>query len=347
MTFVVGSRANSAAAQFPDSVTSALSHAAAAGQDVTLIRLDGRPEPFLQTKLQSTAQNSVARQDELSSFLGTISKQLATGTKAKIPQADDLSALSVASRSTPPGGTIVFADSGLQTVAPLNFSQNDLLLAQPSDIVDFLKRSRLLPDLSGRNIIFLGLGNTALPQQGLDEMLRSNLSQIWLSIAKAAGACVDNIVSAASQEPISGVPIVTPVNLPPPPAPPRACGDTVLNDQNNVGFLPNTTTFRDDAAARTTIAEIADIARAGNQKIDLIGTSARYGSNQSQIDLSQRRAARVRDVLVELGINSGRISVTGVGSLSAEFYTPDGGPNALEPAAAAQNRRVIARLICH
>jgi hypothetical protein len=50
--------------------------------------------------------------------------------------------------------------------------------------------------------------------------------------------------------------------------------------------------------------------------------------------------------MVEQGISPERITATGVGSFSDEFYEPDGGPEKLDPAIASKNRRVIARLTC-
>ena len=127
--------------------------------------------------------------------------------------------------------------------------------------------------------------------------------------------------------------------------PPKRCGDTELGEQNNVGFEPGTTTFRNENAARREIGLVVDQARDGAQHIDLIGTTARYGPRDTQLDLSRRRAEKVRDIMIELGFGGDRISLSGVGSYS-DLYQSDGGPEQLDPGKAVRNRRVVARLIC-
>lgn len=345
MTVVIGARANSTVPTLPDGLATLLTEVAAAELPITLIRLDGKPQSVFRDNLTYTKKTGPARDEELAAFLSSVRAAFTGPALAQAPEADVLAALSEASRATPAGGTIVMLDSGLQTTAPLDFRRDDLLLAEPVDIVEYLQRSELLPDLAGRSLVLVGLGNTAEPQPVLDGRLRRNLLDIWRAIGEAGRACVD--VVETSDPPVS-VPDAPPVGLvPPPPPPPRptTCGDTVLGEQNNVGFRPDTTVFRDESAARAEIGKIADVARDGRQRIELIGTSARHGSRDGQIDLSQRRADRVRDILIEAGIATDRITTRGVGSYS-EFYIPDGGPDNLDPGPASQNRRVIARLSC-
>lgn len=346
MTIVIGARANSAVPELPASLVQLLTDVADAQQQITLVRLDGMPDPFFRETLNYTTNTGPAREDELNAFLEKVAAQFSSGALATVPEADVLSALSVASRTTPAGGTVVMLDSGLQTVTPLDFRVNDLLLAEPGEVVDFLTDAELVPDLAGRNLVFVGLGDTAAPQPGLDDRLRRNLRAIWNAVGDAGGACIDDADAGNRQISVEGVPAVGTVPLPQPLSPPTQCGDTVLGEQNDVGFLPGTTDFRNEGVARTEIGRIVDQARDGNQRIELIGTTARAGTREGEIRLSQQRAGRVRDIMVEQGITADRITVTGVGSYSDEFYIPDGGPDSLDPAIAAQNRRVIARLTC-
>lgn len=346
MTIIVGARANSAVPELPAPLVEVLKKVADAQQQITLVRLDGRPDPFFRQTLTYKTNTGPARDDELNIFLGTVASQFRGPALAQVPEADVLSALSVASRTTAAGGTVVLLDSGLQTVAPLDFRENDLLLAEPADVADFLTEARLLPDLARRNLVLVGTGDTAAPQERLDDRFRANLRGIWRSIGEAASACVDDVPVGGREVSVEDVPAVSTVALPEPPDPPPPCGDTVLGEQNNVGFLPHRTDFRDDPAARAQIQLIVDQARDGKQQIKLIGTTARHGPRADQIDLAERRATRVRDIMVEQGIAENRITVSGVGSFSDEFYIPDGGPDNLDPAIASKNRRVVARLTC-
>ena len=280
-------------------------------------------------------------------FLGGFRKAFAD-TRAAAAEADVLSALSLAGRQTTPGGTVIMLDSGLQTVAPLDFRQSDLLLAEPADIVEYLRSQQLLPMLEGRRLIMLGLGEVAAPQAKLDQRLIDRVTAIWRAVGEAAGACVEDIQGLGGRESTS-VTAVPPVGLVPLPAPvpPRGrCDEFVLDGRNNVGFTPGTTTFRNESDARAEIQKIVDLAVNDVQRVEVIGTTARQGTRAYQIDLANARAQKVADIMAERGIDRSRMTaVTGVGSFS-DYYTEDGGPGTLNPGKAEQNRRVIVKLVC-
>ena len=77
----------------------------------------------------------------------------------------------------------------------------------------------------------------------------------------------------------------------------------------------------------------AEIARRPAPEIVVIGHTDRVGSVPYNDALSLRRAERVRDELVKLGIPRGRISVAGRGAREPEVRTA-------EKVAVARNRRV-------
>lgn len=343
LAVVIGARANSAVPVLPADLGGLLNDTAGAGQRIVLVRLDGNPEPVLDAAAVLDGANDGTRDDQLGAFLDLVAG--AFSAKAIAPEADVLAALSLAGRSTGPGSTIVVLDSGLQTTAPLDFRKDDLLLAQPGDVKDYLAKEELLPDLAGRTLLLVGMGNTADPQPRLDDHLRRNLVDIWTAVGEGSGACVQAVLTGAAQHSVPGVPPVGVVALPEPVPPPDRCGDIVLSEENNVGFTENTTDFRDEAAARAEIGSIVDRARDGGQRIEVLGTTARWGSREGQVDLSRRRAERVKQIMVEQGIAEERISTDGEGSYSS-FYVPDGGPDALVPGPAGRNRRVIVQLIC-
>jgi OmpA family len=75
--------------------------------------------------------------------------------------------------------------------------------------------------------------------------------------------------------------------------------------------------------------------------VTLTGTTADVGDKPGQVELSTKRAAAVARVLAGLGVPSSSMTAKGVGSDFPGYvndHTPDG---ALDPAAAAQNRKVI------
>ena len=270
-TLVVGARANTPVPALPPAVTVLTSDAVGAHKQVTLIRLDGSPKVVFSQSFTIDAGNSGARKSEVNGDLGVIQREFNGPMHAQAPQADVLTALTLAARATPPGGNLVLADSGLQTVSPLDFRHDNLLQAEPAEVTTFLKKQQLLPDLTGQHVVLVGLGNTAAPQAQLNNRLHKGVIAIWRQIALAGGATCVGVSDAPDTQPsLTGVPAVGVVSLPAPVSF-KACGETDLGNGGSVGFLPNQAVFRDPAAARSTLHGLAGMLRDGQQKVELIG----------------------------------------------------------------------------
>lgn len=345
LAMAVGARANSPS---PDiSAEGALINGAArARKRITLIRIDGSPQPAYGGAFTTTDTTSGAVQNDLNTYLARIEAVFTGPIHARAGGADVLGALTMAAQSTSPGGNVVVIDSGLQTVAPLDFRKGGLLAASPGDVVTFLRKQHLLPDLNGRHVILAGFGNTAAPQPRLDLAQRRNVADIWRQIALAAGAACVRLDTHPNGSPaVTGVPPVAIVPVPKPPTI-RACGTTILNADNHVNFVANKAIFIDPGGARATLAQLADKLRNGGQRVELIGSTATWGPVESRIVLSERRAAAVKRELVSLGIAASRIHTQGDGS-SWPGRVPDiGAGGVLLPGPAAADRAVIAQLTC-
>jgi OOP family OmpA-OmpF porin len=346
VTLAVGARANSAAPVLPPAIVDLMREAAKQSQAVSLVRVDGSPTVSFQGTFRTDAANDVARDNELAMFISDVQSRVAA-LLPKAPEADVLAALGEAARITPEGGTVVLIDSGLQTTGQIRFQDPGTFGADPNEFVAYLRARSLMPSLTGRSVVLVGLGNTAEPQAALDPSLRTRVTALWQTVATAAGAsCVEVIDTAASRSSVTTDVPVTLVTLPTVP-PFQPCGETVLRDGDTVGFLPDQAVFREPAAARATLQELAALVINGRQAVELIGTTAMAGpSEESRIDLSNRRAEAVKAVLVELGVPAERITTRGVGATWPD-RVPDIAPDgSLIPWAAAQNRSVIVRLSC-
>jgi outer membrane protein OmpA-like peptidoglycan-associated protein len=346
VTLAVGARANSPAPVLPPAIVDLMREAAKQSQTISLLRVDGSPTVAFQGVFRSDAANDVARNSELEQFISATQGRV-TALLPKTPEADVLGALGEAARITPEGGTVVLVDSGLQTTGQIRFQDQGTFGADPLEFVDYLENRSLMPRLSGRAVVLIGLGNTAEPQAALDPSLRNQVTALWRSVVEAAGAsCVQVIDTAASRQSVNNDVPVTPVSLPTV-EPFQPCGDTVLHDGDTVGFIGDQANFRDPAAARRTLQELADLLIGGRQLVELIGTTAKAGNNEaSRVRLSQRRAEAVKSVLVEFGVPEARITTRGVGTSwpdRVNDIAPDG---SLIPWAAALNRSVIVRLSC-
>jgi len=349
MALAVSGRANSPEPGLPSSVQQAAISvvAGAADQKVqpkfTVVDVDGRPTVAGSDTYRTDAGNAIAAQDDQNAFLSGLGKAV-SGVRAQSPEVDVLGALGLAARSVQGSrpGTVVLVDSGLSTVAPLDFRQQGLLDAPVADTVAFLRDHQALPNLSGSTVVLSGLGDTAAPQPPLDTAQRTELVNLWKGIAQASGAaCVAVVDEPRAGDAPSDVPPVSTVTVPPPPTitPGKA---TALPDDGSVGFQPDTAEFRDRNAARGVLAPFADFLKQGpTRRLALTGTSARAGTTASQVALSTQRAEAVKALLVELGASPGQITTKGVGS-QFPGYVNDIGPDRKQlPGPASVNRKVI------
>jgi OmpA-OmpF porin, OOP family len=192
LAVAVGDRANSPKPELPTEVGPELDKImddTARGvpdRGVTLVRVDGRPTIGCVMTFSSNAKNPIAARHDRAQFVATVQARVAE-LAAVEKGADPLTALSRAAAAAGQGGTVVLVDSGLQTVAPLDFSAAKLLDADTDHLVAQLAKAGELPDLHGRRVVLAGIGYTAPPQASLSENQRAHLIELWQKIVTAAG----------------------------------------------------------------------------------------------------------------------------------------------------------------
>ena len=344
LALAVGARSNVPTTRFPPAVGALLQTAANDQQQISLIRIDGQPKIFMQQPFSTTAQNGPARQADLNKYLNeTIEPALRTTIHAQVPEADILTALNLAASATGPDGNIIVIDSGLQTVAPLQYQQRGMMMAQPADIVGFLRQQKLIPDLRGRHVLLSGFGYTAAPQPVLNQAERDNVIAQWEAIIRAGGGCVTADPVANTTVEVAGSPSVAIAQLPPPTVI-HPCGTTVLSDSGSVGFVVGTATFRNPSAADATLRQLASTLKGSDEPVTLIGSTSSEGGDAVNNPLSQQRADAVKSTLQSMGIASGRIASTGEGSHYPGRVNDLGPGGELLPAQAEQDREVIVQL---
>ncbi|MGH3901305.1 MAG: OmpA family protein [Pseudonocardiaceae bacterium] len=342
LAVIVGAHSNMVAPSLLDTITTEIDTASELGSPATVIVDDASPTASAPLSLKAANDNPLYRQDQVNQL-----KTLIDQTRADSPEVDLLAAISLAARSvTDAAGpkTIVVIDSGLQTTGALRFQDSDgaLLDASPDEVVEQLRRTQQLPNLTGMRVVFTGLGDTAPPQQPLPQPARAALVALWTKIVEAAGGKAEvKQAPLPSTRTIDGLPPVTIV-----PVAAKSIGPlpsiTVLRD-GTVGFVPDQAVFRDSAQARAVLADYAREITNGRRAL-LTGTTASAGTSEYRLRLSQQRANAVRDLLVSLGAPADRITTRGLGS-DFPGYVPDHDPQGnLNPIPAAQNRQVIIEL---
>jgi len=237
-------------------------------------------------------------------------------------------------------------DSGLQTVDPLDFRQ-EFLTASPTDISNWLKVNGLLPDLAGRTVLLAGLGDTAAPQPALNDALRRGLVAIWRQIAREAGAsCVATVTAPAVGAALEGLPPVSVVPLPQTPSLRLSCLPASFPTASTIGFVGDSTTFRDPAAAGATLRALAEDIRKRNRRVTVTGTAASGRTRDVELSVSLGRARAVAQELVRYGVPADLVIVRAVGSDFPGFVDDVDAEGTLIPVRAATNRSVILQLDC-
>ena len=333
----MGARANSPKPQIPKSVTDYL---AEIPQDrgITIVRVDGAPSVACGRKFHSDAKNPTALAQDRHNFGKRAMGELRRAV-AQQPEADPLAALTLAGVAAGPKGTVVLADSGLQTKAPLDFRTDGLLFLPPEEIVAQLRSSKLIPDLTDRTVVLAGIGWTAPPQKQPHEGIRQRLLAIWKAIVEAGGGKVEVLDTPNSADAVTKDPTVSPVSLPDADPVQPACGtEIVLPDGGAVGFQPNTAAFREPGRARSTLLTVADFLRQNPAaKVTARGSVAHYGVNVKNAGLALDRARAVTDTLVSLGVDRGRVTALGDG------WGPfEGKGDEIDQ----RNRRVVLKIDC-
>lgn len=231
---------------------------------------------------------------------------------------------------------LVIYDTGLCTSGELSFLNEDLSKLLFSDnipqeaidvLIDGLDSQRLIPDLSGIQVTWYGLGAVAGEQgvqgeQGKQSKLSrssvENLKTIWAAILKAANALPSDNKQAEDGYfvPTKTMPkaqydkIVTPVTPPPADNTEPTESTTNLGDElrlENVEFEDNEAIFVSEQTARNILASYADMLKTNpDRTVILVGTTADPKKNGGDKNLSEERAKKVKGILCELGVSEDR-----------------------------------------
>ncbi len=350
VVFVVGGHEGRPAPVVTSSMHAAADAAVREGSAIGLVDLDGQPRLVRAGAFSDPGVNPLAGQAAQQHFLMSLQGAI-EHMRAAFPHADVLTALNVAGRAVRAacrhGGTIYLEDSGLQETGLVNFRQIGMLGARPADVVSFLARQHDLPHLAGIAMVLAGCGDTAPPQRPLSIGQQDNVAAIWSAIAKAGGALSVRV----DQAPLSGppprhVPQVSLVPVPAAPVFPSHPGPSsprfVFPDNGPVGFEPGAAVFRDPTAAYAALRQLARYLVANPAaRIELTGTTARWGPLTGAVALSWRRADAVKAALVHMGAAPGQIKTRGLGWRFRSYINDQGPEGTLLPGPAEHNRSVI------
>lgn len=238
---------------------------------------------------------------------------------------------------------IIICDSGLSTTGALSFINYDYknLIMREGDVTDDeitklieeLKLKKEIPDLSGFQIYWYGIGLVDGAQPRLTKQAISNLTAVWRTILNSASAEVQFL----SVNPIDD-------SEPPEPLPPVSAvlTDDVSLSESELGFKPGLAEFIEETEESRRKCLSAFVADAKNNKILLVGTTSSGGGSGDGIELSNQRVAAVKKELIELGVPEKNINTIALGTRHHK-YNPNefiNGKYISDSIAAIENRSV-------
>jgi outer membrane protein OmpA-like peptidoglycan-associated protein len=341
LAIVVGAHSNMPAPELSGVADAELETAVVAESYLALVVADGKPFESATGRLLASDENDTARDQDREANRRMVRGGLADAA-AVTPEVDLLGALDVAARSISSASgrhAVVVVDSGLSTVAPLDFTEPGMLDADPAELAASLAAAGELPALDGADVVFQGLGDTADPQPAIGRAQRTNLIAIWTAIAEAAGA---GDVRVEESQLDGDAPAGRPhVSIVPPGSSVECTPGRVVLTGGDVAFRADSAEFVDAAAAAETLRPIAAQLATGGLTATVTGTTARVGDDAGQERLSRERAQAVADTLAGLGVPAGALTVVGLGSHFPEYVVDSDTAGNLVPAAAAANRKVV------
>ena len=211
----------------------------------------------------------------------------------------DMLGLLVGVGRQPGEATVLVVSSAVQGTDPVNLGVLGFDF-DPNTVVDDLQARNLMPNLSGKTVIFVGMGDVAGAQPALNPAARGELTDLWLAVCRRAGAvsCDVDPTPAVATPPAA----TTPVPVVPVPDPSTMVIDPATPDQalpSEVLFEPNSATLRPGAS--DALRPLADRIITERSRVHLVGhvwkvTDA--DDRDKAIELSTARAQAVRDLLV-------------------------------------------------
>lgn len=313
------------------------------GEPVFFVDADGTPGVRGKFVPEPLPVNERARRERVEADLLEVTARMAV-SRADAGGADTLGAIAVAARAVRTGGgapIVLVADSGLSTVAPLDFTATGVLSADPAEVATFLERTNALPDLSGVTVVLAGIGATTGPQTPLTDPQIARVRAVYRAVLTAAGAgCVTFLDTVPDRTPADSPHAVATV---PVPTPPVFTTPTAVFDNDTLRFLPESEQFADPDTARTVLAPVASALRddpALGLRITGTTSTGIPGSGRDRIELSTARAESVRGLLIAQGIAADRLTALGVGTDFPEFVPDLTADGTLLPGPAARNRSV-------
>ena len=267
------------------------------------------------------------------------------GAAAKTPQTDLISAVSLAGRmlsaGTASNKVLIIQHSGINTAASLPMQNLDLLNTDPAQLLDQLDAAAMVPQLNGVPVEFYGLGDVAGSQRTLSAQQVQWLQSFWQAFFDRTGAVVTFHTDIVSGDALTANGhTVTPLAA-------AGAPTFVKVSTEQVAFQPDSTTFLDEAAARTALNGLAEQLKGTSAHYIVAGSTAHVdnASREGAQALSLDRAQAVRNVLVEAGVPADQIICRGLGNEQTSVRSANEADNRCVYVVSSDNSALAAELL--
>lgn len=318
---------------------------------ISVIRVDGAPEVVfekdynIEERFKSAAKTrlDMDARKKTEKFQETLHTVVAEQDETDYLKALQLAVRTLSSLKRYDSKTIVVLGTGLSTSGVFSF-RNNLISAQPEDLVKMLKEREALPDFSGMTVYWQNMGDVAAPQEELSDAQLNRLKAIWQAIVEAGNGKFELDKSAPQKvDGSADYPNVTPVELPDdvPIVNEDSSKDllktTYVLPENQVGFVEDEATYLHPEQVVKILQPIAEYVRDNRVQILICGTIAGDTETPQGLELSKQRALTVKKTLQELQVPENWMTTIGLGCHDPWHITG----LAYEEPASVMNRKVV------
>ena len=357
VVIVVGNVANAPSPQLPASVTEDLQARLLDNARVDIVSTAGSGYLCTSENLgikpagNPDEVNEAARKNRAAEAVKLIQRELETAPRSD--GADLYSALQLAGNQLMGVGAekrlLVVLSSGVNDRGSLDYTVAGAVGADVDDTLAALEGAGPLPSLAGTEVVAVGLGFTAAPQEEFRPIDRQQITDTYQAIFETSDAATVTI----DPRPINGESVnalgksVNPVEveeLTRQALPEEACSPhtEVFTQASAVRFQPRSATFVDEPAARAALEPVVTwLGEDRARTVTISGTTARWGSKEGQIEQGRQRAQAVAELLTGAGVDASQIAkVEGLGSYFPEYQSDLDASGRQIPAAASLNRSI-------
>ncbi|GEL95970.1 OmpA family protein [Cellulomonas composti] len=328
----------------------ALDRAIRDGAPISVVTAEGRPQVLLKGfRADVSADNPQAVEDDVVAAKNTVIASVASASASSAGN-DLLGAVALAA-DLAPGGQILSLDNGTTDTGVVRTADEGMTtLVDPADVAQLVVDRGACPAVEGARVQLYSLGYQVAPAEPISTRQRTRVAQTWESVLVACGAEVAAVALPRTGEGPAGAyttRAIAPEADPAMPALAAASSCEATLPDAVVGFVADEATLLSPADARSAVAAAARQLAACSGDVQVVGTTSSAGTEAGRAALSARRAEAVRDLLADaLGVPAGAIAATGLGYDEGPLggCVVDRVDGVLDPALAAQNRKVVIRI---